>query len=161
MVPQVVLPPERLAANVARVRALVRVRPLVDEQVVALGKVPLAVLADELLLWPRGPLRHPHLDARLVVLPERAGPDDLLRVWRPARGRGGRCDRGKVRRQEGEEVVGRHLVVLVWVRRRAARGCGHEQCRVGRGHQGLEPGSLELVEQLQHLLALLNRLKKL
>lgn len=64
MVAEVVLPPEGLVADVARVGPLVRVRPLVDEQVVGLGEVAPAELADELLLGlgreaaPRGlPLR--------------------------------------------------------------------------------------------------------
>lgn len=49
MVPQVVLPPEGLAAHVAREGALVRVRALVDEEVVGLGEVALAEAAHELL----------------------------------------------------------------------------------------------------------------
>lgn len=49
MVPQVVLPPESLVADVTGVRPLVRVGPLVDEEVVGLGEVPAAELADELL----------------------------------------------------------------------------------------------------------------
>lgn len=53
VVPQVVLPPERLAADVTRVRTLVGVRALVDQQVVGLGELAVAVLADELLLWSR------------------------------------------------------------------------------------------------------------
>ena len=52
VVPQVVLPPEGLAAQVARVRPLIGVSPLVDQQVVGLGELPLAVLADKPLLWP-------------------------------------------------------------------------------------------------------------
>jgi hypothetical protein len=52
MVPQMVLPPERLAANVAGEGPLVRVRPLVDEQVVGLCELPVAELADELLARP-------------------------------------------------------------------------------------------------------------
>ncbi len=62
VVPEVVLAPEGLVAHVARVRALVRVRPLVDEQVVALGEVALAELADELLPRPRRAARRPGSD---------------------------------------------------------------------------------------------------
>jgi len=51
MIPQVILSPEGLAANVAGVGPLIRVGPLVDEEVVGLGELPVAVLADELLLW--------------------------------------------------------------------------------------------------------------
>jgi hypothetical protein len=52
VVPQMVLPPERLAAHVAREGSLVRVRPLVDEQVVGLCELSVAELADELLARP-------------------------------------------------------------------------------------------------------------
>ena len=52
MVAEVVLSPERLSAEVARVRPLVRVGPLVDEKVVRFGELPVAVLADETLLRP-------------------------------------------------------------------------------------------------------------
>ena len=52
MVPKVVLPAKGLAANLTRKRPLVSVGPFVDEQVVALGELPLAVGADELLLLP-------------------------------------------------------------------------------------------------------------
>ena len=45
VVPEVVLPPERLAADVAGVGPLVRVGPLVDQQVVGLGEVALTILA--------------------------------------------------------------------------------------------------------------------
>lgn len=47
-----VLPAEGLSAYVARVRPLVGVRPLVNQQVVALGELPIAELADELFLRP-------------------------------------------------------------------------------------------------------------
>ena len=53
VVPEVVLAPERLAADVARVGPLVRVRALVDQQVVGLGELAAAELADELLLGAR------------------------------------------------------------------------------------------------------------
>ncbi len=52
VVPQMVLPPERLAAHVAGEGPLVGVRPLVDEQVVGLCELPVAELADELLARP-------------------------------------------------------------------------------------------------------------
>ena len=55
VVSQVVLASKGFPANVARVRSLVRVRPLVDQQVVALGELPVAELANETLLWSRGP----------------------------------------------------------------------------------------------------------
>lgn len=51
MVAQMILSPEGLAANIARERALVGVGALVNLQIVALGELALAVLADELFLW--------------------------------------------------------------------------------------------------------------
>ena len=48
MIPQVILPPESLVADVTSVRPLVGVGPLVDEQVVGFGKVSAAKLADKL-----------------------------------------------------------------------------------------------------------------
>lgn len=56
VIPQMVLPPESLSADVARVGTLIGVSPLVDQQVVGLGELPVAVLADELLLGAR-PIR--------------------------------------------------------------------------------------------------------
>ena len=47
-----VLSPEGLVADVAREGAFVGVCPLVNQQVVGLGELALAVLADELLLGP-------------------------------------------------------------------------------------------------------------
>ena len=49
-----VLSSKGFPADVARVRSLVRVRPLVDQQVVTLGELPVAELANETLLWSRG-----------------------------------------------------------------------------------------------------------
>ena len=49
MVPQVVLTTEAFAADVARVRPLVRVRAFVDKQVVRLGKMAATEPTDELL----------------------------------------------------------------------------------------------------------------
>lgn len=45
-----VLPPEGLVADIAGVGPLVRVRALVDQQVVGLGEMPAAELAHKLLL---------------------------------------------------------------------------------------------------------------
>lgn len=50
-----VLSPERFLANVARVRSFVRVSPLVNQQVVAFGELPVAEPAYELFLGPRRP----------------------------------------------------------------------------------------------------------
>lgn len=48
MIPQVILPPEGLVADVARVWPLICVGPLMDEQIVGFGKVSAAKLADKL-----------------------------------------------------------------------------------------------------------------
>lgn len=48
VIPQVILPPEGLVADVTRVWPLIRVGPLVYEQVVGFGKVSAAKLADKL-----------------------------------------------------------------------------------------------------------------
>lgn len=48
VIPQMILPPESLVADVTRVWPLVRVGPLVDKQVVRFGKVSAAKLADKL-----------------------------------------------------------------------------------------------------------------
>ena len=54
VVSQVVLPPEGLAADVAGVGPLVRVGPLVYQQVVGLGELSVTELANKLLLGFRG-----------------------------------------------------------------------------------------------------------
>ena len=46
-----VLSPESFATYVTRVGSLVRVGPLVNQQVVGLGEVTAAESTDELLLW--------------------------------------------------------------------------------------------------------------
>lgn len=53
MISQVILTTEGFAADVTRIRALVRVRSLVDQKVVGFGELSVAVLADELFLWAR------------------------------------------------------------------------------------------------------------
>ena len=50
-----VLPPERLTAHVAGVGPLVGVCPLVDEEVVGLGELPVTELADKLFAGAAGP----------------------------------------------------------------------------------------------------------
>ena len=50
MVPKVILASEAFAAYVAGERSLVRVRPLVDQQIVGLREVATAVAADVLFL---------------------------------------------------------------------------------------------------------------
>ena len=52
VVPQVVLPSKGLATDTTGKGPLIGVSPLVDEQVVGLGELPVAELADEPLLWP-------------------------------------------------------------------------------------------------------------
>lgn len=57
VIPQVILSPERLAADITGIGPLVRVCPLVDEQIVRLGELSIAKLADELFFRPRCPTR--------------------------------------------------------------------------------------------------------
>jgi len=50
VVPEVVLSPEGLVADITGIRPLVRVRPLVDQKVVGFGKMAAAELADKFFL---------------------------------------------------------------------------------------------------------------
>ena len=52
VVSQVVLASKGFPADVARVRSLVRVRPLVNKKVVRLGELAIAELTNKLLLRP-------------------------------------------------------------------------------------------------------------
>ena len=54
VVPQVVLSPERLAADITWEGPLICVSPLVDHNIVRLGELSVTELADEPLLWSRG-----------------------------------------------------------------------------------------------------------
>ena len=54
VVPQMVLPPKRLATDITGKRPLISVRPLMDQEVVGFGELSLAVLADVLLLQSFG-----------------------------------------------------------------------------------------------------------
>lgn len=59
MISEVVLPPEGLTTDVTGVRPLVRVGPLVYQQVVGLGELPVTELADELFLGASGSTGRP------------------------------------------------------------------------------------------------------
>ena len=54
MVSQVILPSECFSANITVEGALIRMSPFMDQKVIGLGELTLAVLADETFLWPRG-----------------------------------------------------------------------------------------------------------
>ena len=54
VVPQMVLPPKWLAADITGKRPLISVGPLMDQEVVGFGELSLAVLADVLLLQSFG-----------------------------------------------------------------------------------------------------------
>ena len=54
VVPQMVLAPKGLVADITCERPLISVRPLVDQQIVGLGELSLAVFADILLLQSFG-----------------------------------------------------------------------------------------------------------
>lgn len=63
MISQVILPPERFTADIARIRPLISMRPLVYQQIITLGELPVAKFANELLLGPGAP-RHELLGHR-------------------------------------------------------------------------------------------------
>ena len=70
--PEMVLSPESFATDVTGIGSLIGVGSLVYEEVVTLGEVSVAILADELLLGPRRPAR-PAEEARVVGGVERGG----------------------------------------------------------------------------------------
>ena len=55
VVSQMVLSPESLAADITGVGPLISVGPLMDHDIVRLGELSVTKLADESLLWSRGP----------------------------------------------------------------------------------------------------------
>ena len=55
VVSQMVLSPESLAADITGEGPLISVGPLMDHDIVRLGELPVTKLADESLLWSRGP----------------------------------------------------------------------------------------------------------
>ena len=52
-----VLSAERFATDITGIGPLICVSPLVDEEIVTLGEVSVAIFADELLLGPGGAAR--------------------------------------------------------------------------------------------------------
>lgn len=58
MISQVILSSKGLPTNIARIRPLIGMRPLVDQQIVALRELPVAELADELFLRSRRTADH-------------------------------------------------------------------------------------------------------
>ena len=68
MVPQVILSSECLSTGVAGEGSLVCVRPLVDEQVVGLGELTRAELADKPLLGSGGEEEHKEGRRSLVMV---------------------------------------------------------------------------------------------
>ena len=50
VIPQMILSPERFTTDVTWEGSFVRVRPLVDKEIVTLGEMPTTVLTDKLLL---------------------------------------------------------------------------------------------------------------
>ena len=69
VISQVVLPPERLAADVTGERPLVCVGSLVDQQVVALRELPVAKFADEPFLGSASST-NPCVEPRVLTRPE-------------------------------------------------------------------------------------------
>lgn len=66
MIAEMVLTAESLAADVARVRSFIGMCALVDQQIVGLGELTVAELADELLLGAGGATRTTE-EARVVL----------------------------------------------------------------------------------------------
>lgn len=133
MVPQVVLPPESLVADVAGVGPLVRVGPLVDEEVVGLGEVPAAELADELLFRLGGqaaagglPIRGQFADARQGRGQSRAQLGELPHLGgvllRGGHGQVGKVKAGPVLVQGREDVSDGPLLGVEEVRGEGKRG---------------------------------------
>lgn len=50
VISKVILPPERLPADITRIRPLIRMRSFVYQQIIALRELPVAILANKLLL---------------------------------------------------------------------------------------------------------------
>jgi len=53
MISQMILPPKSFPANVTGIGPLIRVRSLMDKQIVTFGEMAMTVFANELLLWSR------------------------------------------------------------------------------------------------------------
>ena len=128
VVPQVVLATERLAADLAVERPLVRVRALVDQQVVALRELVRAEPADVLLAGPVAAQWPPHR-CRLALRPHRAHRQQPQRrselptsLQRRAQSHSEvRLQMRQVRRAEMCERVRRHLRHIVVQRGRVAQ----------------------------------------
>lgn len=132
-----VLPSEGFAAYVARVRALVGVRPLVDQQVVALGELSAAEPTNKLFLGPGRPASpwYTRVHRDRGVLRGRGGG---RRRGRRGAGRGGR--RGRRRDARGRDSRGRRRR-----RRRRARaiiplGYSSQEQLVVAGRRAARPG---------------------
>lgn len=54
MISKMVLSAKSLSTNITAVWPLISVCPLMDQEVVRLGELPVTELTDELLLWPAG-----------------------------------------------------------------------------------------------------------
>ena len=126
-----ILSSERLAADVTRVGPLIRVRPLVNQQVVALAELPVTELADELLARPAGSAGDAHIAAV-----EHAGKDVLRERSERQRAQHGRPGTERTQQTGGAKRThqARVLGVLVagcrtWVRRWF--GCSGAACDYG------------------------------
>lgn len=144
MIPQVILPPKCLVADVTRVWPLVRVGSLVNEQIVGFGKVSAAKLADKLLFRFGGQSPPGGLSVRSQFTEAREGaaqPGAQLAQLSHFRGiflRGGHRQVGKVKTgpvlvQRWEDVGDGPLLGVEQVRGEGQRGEGeasvHEALR--------------------------------
>lgn len=119
VISEMVLSPERLATDVARIRPFVRVGPDVYEQVIRLAELPVAVRANVPLLGlatrSRGrrlALHHGHGSHLLLDIPGQGhGPDVSLHLTgRPATAAGERARMLSESRPNRVHVQGREMV---------------------------------------------------
>lgn len=114
VISEMILPSEGFAAYVARVRPLVGVRPLVDEEIVALGELSAAKLTNKLFLGPGRP-------ASPWYTRVHRGDRGVLGGRGRGRGRGRRAARGGRRGRREDGARGRGTRRRRRRRRRRAR----------------------------------------
>jgi len=99
VIPEVILSPERLAADITGIGPLVRVCPFVDEQIVRLGELSIAELADELLFGPGGATRSSQQTSIESCMHSRAQTR-----WEESCGGGGSRGKGKAPGSRGRRT---------------------------------------------------------
>ena len=141
MVSKMVLPSEGLPADVAGVGPLICVRPLVDQQVITLGELPVAELADELLLRTGSSTRRSHdPPAQRAGVEVGRGAGRKEGAGRPIRVAGRRRGRSGGGEAEGR---GRGRRGRGWGRRPGAAGAREQ-------HRGRRGGVRQLLLLVRH-----------